>query len=513
MKKTLLLKLLTLVFTLCSVLFIATGCNFECTEHKEKWIIDKKATCTSQGIMHAECELCGRYMGAEIIEQSEHNYVNHVCKDCGQSEGTEGLSYMKNADGTGYILTGIGMATESEIIVHSVYKDLPVVGIAKESFLDNDLITKITIPNSVTSIGEQAFSNCSSLTSIEIPNSVTSIAEWAFFCCSSLTSVTIGNGDIGSSAFGYCRSLTSVTIGNGDIGSSAFEDCSSLTSVTIDNGDIGSGAFYNCSSLTSVTIGNGVTSIGNFAFYNCSSLTKINYLGTIDEWVQISFSGSILPSSTAKLYINDELITNANITTATRISSYAFCNCDSLTSITIPNSVTSIGDYAFRNCSSLTSITIPNSVTSIGDYAFRNCSSLQYNIENNLKYLGNSVNPYLYLADTTSTSITTATINENCKFIGDSAFSDCSSLTSIKIPNSVTSIGEQAFEDCSSLTRVYYNGTAQEWNNISISGNNSHLKSATRYYYIENQEDLPNDGGNYWHYVDGVPTVWTKTEN
>jgi hypothetical protein len=38
--------------------------------------------------------------------------------------------------------------------------------------------------------------------------------------------------------------------------------------------------------------------------------------------------------------------------------------------------VTYIGSYAFRNCSSLTSVTIPNSVTSIGSYAFESCSSL-----------------------------------------------------------------------------------------------------------------------------------------
>ena len=53
-----------------------------------------------------------------------------------------------------------------------------------------------------------------------------------------------------------------------------------------------------------------------------------------------------------------------------------FWCCNSLTSITIPDSVTSIGNCAFYNCTSLTSITIPDSVTSIGYDAFSRCTSL-----------------------------------------------------------------------------------------------------------------------------------------
>ena len=137
----------------------------------------------------------------------------------------------------------------------------------------------------------------------------------------------------------------------------------------------------------------------------------------------------------------------------TSIGDSAFYNCSLLTSVVIGDSVTSIGDRAFSGCTSLTSVEIPNSVTSIGGSAFSGCNKLNYNVKDGLKYLGNSANKYLYLA-AVSTSITTANIDINCKFIGRSAFLNCSSLTSVEIPDSVTSIGDSAFYSCSSLTSV-----------------------------------------------------------
>ena len=174
---------------------------------------------------------------------------------------------------------------------------------------------------------------------------------------------------------------------------------------------IGDAAFRSCSSLTSITIPNSVTSIEGRAFEDCSSLTSI----TIPESV-------------------------------TRIGDVAFGGCSSLTSVTIPNSVTSIGEYAFSDCSKLTSITIPESVTSIGSRAFYDCSSLP--VENNLRYADT------YLVEAVDKTLSTYSIKDGTKWIGDAAFRSCSSLTSITIPNSVTSIGSDAFKYCSSLTSV-----------------------------------------------------------
>ena len=81
-------------------------------------------------------------------------------------------------------------------------------------FLRNNKITKLTIPDDVTSIGNGAFSDCKSLTSITIPDSVTSIGKDAFGGCESLTSITIPDSVI-------------------SIGERAFEDCTSLTSIKI----------------------------------------------------------------------------------------------------------------------------------------------------------------------------------------------------------------------------------------------------------------------------------------
>ena len=209
-------------------------------------------------------------------------------------------------------------------------------------------------------------------------------------------------------------------------------------------------AFGGCRSLTSVTIPDSVTSIRDGAFSNCSGLTSVTYLGTIDQWVEISFGGDLSnPLYNAhNLYINDELVTEVNLTTATKISGYAFSNCSGLTSVTIPDSVTSIGIYAFSGCSGLTSITIPNSVTSIGESAFSSCTGLtSVTIPDSVT----SIRSWVFFG---CSGLTSVTIPNSVTSIDGYAFFNCSGLTSVTIGNKVTSIGYEAFYGCSSLTSI-----------------------------------------------------------
>ncbi len=199
---------------------------------------------------------------------------------------------------------------------------------------EKDKITKVVIKDGVTSVGDCVFLSCDSLASVTIPDSVTSIGRYAF---------------------AYCNSLKSITIPD------------SVNS-------IGTYAFYGCGFLESVTIGDGLNSIGECAFNSCPSLASI--VVSSGNKVYHSENNCLIETATKTLIVgckNSVIPTDGSVTS---IGDYAFHNCYSLASITIPDSVNSIGDRVFENCSFLESVTIPDSVNSIGDGAFSGCDTL-----------------------------------------------------------------------------------------------------------------------------------------
>ena len=343
-----------------------------------------------------------------------------------------------------------------------------VTEIGEGAFRGCASLKKAEIADGVLSIGKEAFANCISLTDLVLPESITSIGDGVFRGCTSLTRMTIPESlsNLGANAFNGCGNLSEVTILDGatSIGDGAFAGCSGLKRVVIPDSvqSIGTGAFSGCTNLAGLDFPDSLQSIGDSAFNGCTSLTEISLPDSVTSMGRGAFSGcrsltsAALPAGLTRIRdsVFRECVGLTNITipaNVTTIENYAFGGCSGLTNISLPDGLTTIEYGAFSGCINLKEISIPESVTEIGNYAFKDCYSLK-NVEIPGKVTG----------------------------ISYEIFQGCRNLESVSIPQSVLSIASWAFDGCSSLKDIYYSGTKNAWNSISISSNaNYPLFSAT----------------------------------
>ena len=172
--------------------------------------------------------------------------------------------------------------------------------------------------------------------------------------------------------------------------------------------------------------GKTVTSIRYSAFYSCDSLTSVSIPDSVEQIGTNLFVGC---SKLKTISVSPDHPYFATI------DGVLFRKADKAlisypagiksSTYTIPQGIAVIGDSAFFACSSLTSVSVPDSVTSIGDEAFALCSSL-----------------------------TSVSIPDSVTSIGDLAFRFCDSLTSVSIPDSVEQIGTNPFAACSALKTI-----------------------------------------------------------
>ncbi|MBR2443803.1 MAG: leucine-rich repeat protein [Clostridia bacterium] len=364
------------------------------TEHVHSYkAVVTNPTCLLQGYTTHTCA-CGDSYIDTYTEPTGHTSQNGVCISCGTRTESMGLLYTLNSDNNSYTLTDVGTCTDTDLVIPSAYKGLPVTAIGEGAFLYCDLITSVIIPDSVTSIGSGAFDDCINIEEATLPAvAIPSIPK------NSLERVAITSGEsIEASAFSGCTTLTSVTIADSvtSIGNNAFNGCTSIEEATIPSLAI---TYIPKNSLKNVAITSGA-SIPENAFKDCTTLESI-----------------VIPNSVKG------------------IEASAFYGCTSLESATLSNATRNIGANAFYNCTSLASVIIPASVRSMGDNVFYNCASLTSITveEENISY--KSIDGVLYTKDVT-TLIQYPALKEDRK---------------LNVPNSVTTIKENAFSGCTSI--------------------------------------------------------------
>lgn len=340
---------------------------------------------------------------------------------------------------------------------------------------ENGISDVCEIKSGTTYVAENAFYSCAELRKITIPESIEIIDDGAFEGCTKLVEVNVN--DISKwCMIDFCGNYSNPHTASSAGDKKMYLNGESMSGeIVIDDGvtKIPAYTFYGCSEITSIAIPKSVTAISDGAFW-CIGLKTVKYIGDINGWAQINFDGQTSTPfyvnggyNDIELYVDDEKVISAEITTATHISEYAFFACTSLEKVTISDSVVSIGKSAFERCSALNSITIGGSVTSIDSDAFNNCDSLS-----NVKYNGNinswaqinfgsaHSNPIyyakkLYINTQDGTQELTTVAITNAEKISSFAFYNCKGLTSVTMQNdTVTSIGGSAFRGCENITEL-----------------------------------------------------------
>lgn len=350
-----------------------------------------------------------------------------------------------------------------------VEADVPVTEINGEAFSGCTELTEIHIPASVTKIWKGAFSGCTGLTEIHIPASVTKIWKNAFAGCTGLKKVHMES--IAQACTTEYEQADANPLSAGKhlyIGGSEVTELAIPDEVT----SIGQYAFVNCEGITSVTIPSTVTSIGMYAFVNCEGITEVHIPNSVKTIYNDAFAGC---TGLERAFFTDikqlcsiDFYNNDANPLAFAKHLYFEGSEEEVTELNIPEGVTSIENYAFVNCESITKVTIPETIDYIGADAFsgfntnataifaseRSLCSIHYaNAESNPIYITHTIN-IGERRNVTNIEIPAECLSVYSKELGRYILAGATSLVNVKMPAGVRYIGYDAFLNCENLENV-----------------------------------------------------------
>ena len=349
-------------------------------------------------------------------------------------------------------------------------------------------------------IGYNAFGQCDELTRIELPDSVTTLGNAVFYASDELTFIKLpANLESFSASMLGCENLQEIDIEGGvnfatdeEGGAIYTADMKQLlyylptrttADYTVPEGvtEISENAFSGNTHLESISLPSTLEIIGESAFMGCSSLETVTFAGGGSELLVINARAFERTSSLERIDLPARLSSIGE--QAFYDSAVSTVNFGGNTS-----NLDSIGASAFEG-SMITTVVLPDKVRTIGDRAFANTSALSYvSLNEGLTALGNEVFAYgsEYTTDPTDAATVLETVSlpstlqttgnllfrnahnlklitfaDNCELenLPSDTFLGCISLESVRLPANLTSIeGRDADGSTTSTNRGLFEG-------------------------------------------------------
>ncbi|MBR5479140.1 MAG: leucine-rich repeat protein [Clostridia bacterium] len=391
-------------------------------------------------------------------------------------------------------------------------------------YLDGKQITNLVIPDGVKKIGYYAFYNYKSLESVTIPASLEYVGERAFENCTSIKKVYIE--DVAA----WCDIYFGRFCGTSNpmmYGADLYLNDELLENLVIPDGveRIYGYAFIGAESLKSVTVPESVLGIDQYAFAECTQLNTIKLPDTLEYMGAYAFYNTKYYNVSANwkdgiLYIGNYLInarknvTKVVVKEGTEIIADGAFAGSTVNDLSLPEGLVTIGRWAFEDCISLASVTIPESVKYIEGSAFIYCSGLtevtflskDVEIGSISVFMSCNDNLIIYCYRDSTAHKFAKTENLNFKIIGDKPINgdgwtisteghlminyngDMTDapwleykdrIESVEIYSGLTSICEGAFKDCTNLSKVSISGTVKSIGKDAFKGTAFYNKASS----------------------------------
>lgn len=316
---------------------------------------------------------------------------------------------------------------------------------------DTTGLTKIEIPDSVTTIKYQAFNSCSSLAEVKLPSNLQTIEDNTFSSCPQLLELELPASLTKISPYAFQYSSTKLNAPNLAIyaltsGLSNFNGSVELTGSPGADYEFDDGDYH----YIVIDEENNLVQLSGFSSsYGSDKPSGDLTIPATANALGRNYTVTAIGKNVFKDCVD---VTNFELPESlTAIGDSAFYGCTGLTEITLPDSVTSIGNSSFNSCKNLTAIEWPTELRSIGTYAFNQAPLTSAILPDKLESIGDFA---FFYGSIEGSKLRELSLPDSLKSIGKQAFYECGSLESVKLPANLTSLGNAVFFECVNLQTV-----------------------------------------------------------